>query len=214
MNKLLIFDMDGTIADTSEGIYESYKHVAKVMNRPLPDDETLSGVIGGSLPFNLKNIYKLNDDEVEKAVRIYREFYADEGFRKSKLYDGFKESIVALNEKGYKLAVATLKAEIFAVKLLEMWGISDYFTCIFGVDEKDTISKEDMIEKCIKTTNIPRMNTFMIGDSPKDKDAADKCKINFLAVTYGFQYTIKKCVENHIPFVKDCQTLIEYFGME
>lgn len=201
MTKLVIFDMDGTIADTSAGIYASYNHVARELNRPLPSNKDLSSVIGGPLPNNLKKIYNLTDDQVEKAVNIYREYYAKEGFKESVLYEGLAETISKLYKKGSVLAVATMKAETFAIKMLEMWDIADKFSFIYGVDQKDSITKPEMIRKCLLNSNIEKKDTFMIGDSPQDYDAAKKSGVNFLAVTYGFHYTEEFCISNNLKFV-------------
>ncbi|MBO4797305.1 MAG: HAD hydrolase-like protein [Candidatus Methanomethylophilaceae archaeon] len=210
MIRLLIFDMDGTIADTSAGIYASYRHVGTEMNLPLPADSELSGVIGGSLPANLQRVYSLADDDVGEAVKIYRDYYAEEGYLKSELYDGFEETVVKLISEGYSIAIATLKAQRFAVKLTKHWGISDLFCCIRGVDEKDSVTKEEMIAYCISNYAENKDQCLMIGDAPQDYDAASANGIGFLAVTYGFCYTADDCISSGINYISDIMDLPRY----
>ena len=77
--RLAVFDLDGTIADSKEGIFFSYRHVAEVLGKPEPSLEELNASLGGPLPENIKRLYDLDDDMVSRAVSIYRDEYSRKG---------------------------------------------------------------------------------------------------------------------------------------
>ncbi len=208
---LIIFDMDGTIADTSSGIYASYRHVAKYLGRPEPSNSVLSGVIGGALPSNLQSTFSLNDDQIDEAVGEYRNYYASSGYLESTPYEGFVTTAKELQKRGYTLSVATMKAEIFAKKLIKMWGLESTFALVYGVDAKDTISKPEMIQKCISKTKIDIDNTCLVGDSPQDYQSALKTNIRFIAATYGFHYTEEECINSGIQYITHITSLLNIF---
>ena len=211
MSRLLIFDMDGTIADTSPGIYASYRHVARELNVECPSDAELNGIIGGSLPSNIKRIFNLGDDLVSDAVRIYRDYYSVRGYLGSVMYDGILQVMQELKKRGYTLAVATMKAQTFAERLLEMWNISDYFSLVFGVDYRDTMTKDEMIKNCMLKTKTRSEDTYMIGDSRQDRQAAELSGVNFLAVTYGFYYSEELCREMNLDYITSPTKLLDKF---
>jgi phosphoglycolate phosphatase len=211
MKGLIIFDMDGTIVNTSEGIYASYKHIAHYLGVDPPSEEVLSKVLGGSLPSNLKKVYNLKDDKIQEVVDEYREYYAIEGIKGTQLYEGFDTTAKELSKRGYILAVATMKAETFAKRILINNNLNEVFKYIHGVNPQDTISKTDMIKLCMSESNITSQNTFMIGDSNQDYDCANKCGVNFLAVTYGFHYTEEICKSCNLRYILSPQQLLTIF---
>ena len=116
--KLIIFDFDGTIADTSEGILDAHRFVLNTMGREVPSEEELRGVIGANLLTTYIEKFGFSDLDARVAVRVYRERYAEVGIHKAILYPGFVDVIKNLKNKGYKIGVATLKVEDFAKSML------------------------------------------------------------------------------------------------
>lgn len=208
MKKLLIFDMDGTIADTSSGIYSSYCHVAKELGLPKPSHSDLSSVIGGPLPQNLQTVFGLKKDQVEEAITIYREYYSSIGFKQSFLYEDLESTVRELKRRGYVLSIATMKAMSFANRLIQMWGLEDVFSCVCGVDLNDSVTKVEMIKQCIEDAKISNKDTFMIGDSPYDYVASRSCGINFIAATYGFHYDESTCIRSNLQYINDVKSLL------
>lgn len=187
--KLIIFDMDGTLVDTSEGILACHKYANVKMGRPEPTDQELSGIIGGPLLKTYKSRFLFSDEEAVEAVRIYREHYAVYGIKGVKLYEGMKNTLSKLKKSGYKLAVATLKAERFAKTILSDLGINLYFDVVRGVDENDRLSKTDLIELCIKESGVKKIESVLVGDSINDEEGAEIAGIDFIAATYGFGFS-------------------------
>jgi phosphoglycolate phosphatase len=193
--------MDGTIADTSPGIFESFRHVAQVLNVNEPTDEELMKVIGGSLPSNLTRLFGLSEEETKNAVAVYRDYYAEYGIFNSKVYGGFFETVVKLKEKGYNLAVATMKSEVFAKKLMSVWNLNSMFTSVNGVDSEDSQTKSDLIKKAISESNSTTFETIMVGDSDQDLLAARECSVRFVAATYGFGLPKEYCERKNYTYI-------------
>ena len=184
-----IFDFDGTIADTSEGIIDSHRFALSSMNAEIPSDEKLRRVIGGNLLKTYTDTFGFSEGDARAAVRIYRERYEKIGIHKAVIYPGFSDLLRYLKENGYKIAVATLKAERFARIMLEEMHIHSYFDAICGMNQDDSLNKAGLIMKCIKLCDCNFQNTVMIGDSENDRIGADAAHVSFIGVTYGFGFS-------------------------
>lgn len=207
--KLAIFDMDGTLADTSEGIMNSHRYTHKMMGLVEPSDEDLDGVIGGPLLQTYQNRFGFSEKEAKNAVKIYRERYAEKGIYEAKLYEGMQAVLTALKNSHVKLGVATLKAERFAKTMLADMGVASLFDVIYGVDDNDKRTKSELIQLCMHELNMSPKNTVMIGDSMHDLNGAMECDIAFIGVTYGFGF--KKNAQNfNYPLCDTPNELLPY----
>lgn len=184
--KLFVFDLDGTVADTSEGILNSHRHAHIAMGRPVPSDEILYGVIGGPLLDTYRTVFNFSEKDAVEAVRIYREWYAINGIHQARLYPGMKDLLVKINEQGLIVGMATLKAEKFAVTMMEELGIRPLFQFIYGMNESDTLTKAGLINECISSAGVSPEETCMIGDSIHDYNGAQISNVSFIGVSYGF----------------------------
>lgn len=186
--KLILFDFDGTIADTSLGILDAHKYTIKQMGLKIPSEEEIYGYIG----FSLLDIYtkkvKLDEKDAREAIDIYRRRYAQCGIHMASLYNGVYEIILYLKKKGYKLGIATLKVEKFVNKMLDEFKIQNAFDIICGMDEKDKMDKNKLICRCMETCNTINEETILIGDSYNDFIGAKQAGVDFVGVTYGFGY--------------------------
>lgn len=187
--KLVIFDFDGTIADTSEGIMDSHRFALSQMGREEPTDEELHSLIGG----NLLNIYishfGFSEPDAREAVRIYRERYARVGIHKAQLYPGFKDVLVGLKKAGASIGIATLKAEVFANQMIKELGISEYFDCVCGMDSQDGLTKAGLVKKCVELSGNEIGDSVLVGDTEGDRKGAYGAGTDFVGVSYGFGYS-------------------------
>lgn len=188
MYKLVIFDMDGTLADTSPGILNSHRHAHIAMGQSVPTTEVLSTVIGGPLLQTYIDRFGFSEDDARTAVDEYRRYYSKNGIREASLYPGMKETLYQLSSSGVKVALATLKAENFAKIMLDDMGVLPFFDVIYGMDNQDTRTKAQLIEMCLETTGISREESLMVGDSIHDLQGAQSCCVPFLGVSYGFGF--------------------------
>lgn len=200
--KLIIFDLDGTLADTSRGIINCHKHANEKMGRPVYDETVLASVIGGPLLDTYRTKFNYSDEDAKKAVNIYRDRYATEGFKEASLYPKMKETLTELKNRGYKLAVATLKAERFAIPLLKELGVGELFDLIHGVDDNDTHTKTSLLNLCMKELGVEPYDSVLVGDSLHDGVGAKKSGIGFIGATYGFGFKKEGELEALNPYAK------------
>ena len=186
--RLVVFDLDGTIADTSEGIINSHRQAHIVMGREVPSDDILYSLIGGPLLETYKKVFHFSDTDAAMAVNIYREWYSQNGIHQAALYPGIPDLLRRLKESKICVGMATLKAERFAVSMMSELGVGSLFDFIYGMNDKDTLSKADLIAKCMDTARVSQKETCMIGDSIHDFNGARVCQVPFIAVSYGFGF--------------------------
>lgn len=206
--KLVILDFDGTIADTSEGIIDSHRFAIAQMGRETPCDEELYSLIGGNLLNIYMNHFGFPEPDAREAVRIYRQRYAEFGIHKASLYPGFRELLVALKSEGVETGIATLKAEVFAKKMVRELGVADYFDYICGMDSQDGLTKSGLVKKCVEESQCALCDAVLVGDTNGDMQGAQEAGTAFVGVSYGFGFEDGKRYE--FPCCSSCGELQEY----
>ena len=193
--KAVLFDLDGTLLDTSAGVIDCIKLTIDKLNlKPLSMEDILK-FIGPPLQNSFKDICHLNDDMVDLAVKTFRSLYVGDNLFNVKIYDGIFQTLEYLQSKGVKIAVATYKQESFAKNLLEHVGIAKYCNYIYGSDPKGLLTKADIVEKCILSFNEDKSNVVLIGDSQFDAIGSKNANVDLIGVTYGFGFKSKKDVD-------------------
>lgn len=185
----VLFDLDGTLLDTSEGILSSVKYTIDVMGFEPIDDGFFETFIGPPIQHTLQRIYHLDDATRDKAAAVFREHYSTVDLCKAKLYDGVLVTLSEIKQKGIKIAVATYKREDYTTKLLDKFGISPYCDWIQGSDFAGILTKADIIELCIQKLNVDRNKVLMVGDTEHDLIGAKEAGRDFLAIQYGFGFS-------------------------
>lgn len=208
--KLVIFDFDGTLADTSEGILDAHRFALTEMGRPVPSDEELRSVIGGHLLNTYIEKFGFAEDDARKAVKIYRDRYANVGIHKIRMYPGIDELLKKLKAGGCVTAVATLKAERFAKLMLAEMGIIDLFDYICGMDEDDSQTKTSLIKKCMTCAVCNPYESVLIGDSQNDLIGAKEAGVDFIGVSYGFGFKDGK--DYGVKMVERVEEIINYIS--
>ncbi len=183
--KLIIFDMDGTILDSSKSITKSINFVRNEL---------------GLSPFSVEKITKLinmPDQDLPKLFyedikpysecrKIFEKHYHENCIKDMRLYNGIRELLRELN-RDFLLAVATNAYEMFAKKMLEHLEINNYFEMIVG---SDTIGarKPDpkVIQYILNTLNINEKEALFVGDSLKDEQAAKNANIKYIFADWGY----------------------------
>lgn len=189
MNKgIVIFDLDGTLADTSEGIFRSVRYTEKEMCLPPVPEEMLRLFVGPPPKDMYKQLYRMDESLALQATEHHRHYGKTRAIYEAKLYKDMKVVLQTLKNKGYLLAVATLKKEDIACSMLHNLGIEDYFDTIVGMDKAETYTK------CLTIKEVWRrlgkmQNTVMIGDTDYDYQGAREAECQFIAVIYGFGFS-------------------------
>ncbi len=188
--RVLLFDLDGTLTESEEGILNCMRHAFITGNMEVPEYDTLRKCIGPPLMVSFRDIYGLSQEEAEAAVIRYRERYAKIGLFENRVYDGIPELLKNLKACGYRLGVATSKPEIFAVQILHHFGLDVYFDAVAGSSvEKEGETKADMIRLAMARlglTEEEKTVTLMIGDRRHDIEGAQECGLDSVGVYYGY----------------------------
>lgn len=187
--KLIVFDMDGTLADTSPGILNSHRYAHQTMDTPVPGEAVLRSVIGGPLLQTYQECFGFSKPEAKTAVAHYRDYYRREGVHQAALYPGIPQLLHSLQTQGILLGVATLKAEAFATDMFRQMGVYDCFAAICGMDENDTRTKAELIRRCMALVDAVPTETLLVGDSIHDWEGACAAGVDFIGVTYGFGFS-------------------------
>lgn len=208
--ELIVFDMDGTICDSWPSMLYCYKETLKKYgNEDMPDEEFCSYFVG-YLPDNLKMMLHTDDDAlITEAVAYFRQKYEERGHALSGPFPPAVEAIKELHKRGYKIGLATMTLERYAIDTLKELGIDDCFDVAHGSTVKGDRTKSDMIEMCISETDSSRERTLMIGDGFNDLEAAKRSKVHFLAAAYGFGITKENCIEYGYRYAERPEDLID-----
>lgn len=184
--KLVTFDLDGTLVNTSPGIYNSVRFAESKMGlTPIPDSD-LRKFVGPPPKKNYMELYGLSEEDAFEATKYHREYGSTKAFMEADVYEGIPELLDALKEAGYKLSVATLKNEKIAHQVLEHAGIADKFDTIVGMDDNESRTKCDTIHIGMQRTGCE--DCVLIGDSQYDYEGALAAGVKFIGATYGFGF--------------------------
>ncbi|MBM1188311.1 MULTISPECIES: HAD-IA family hydrolase [Pseudomonas] len=186
--KLLIFDWDGTLADSIGRIVTSMQEAARRAGRAERDDEAIKGIIGLGLPEAILTLYP---DMAAEQVIAFRQHYANTYIaldaEPSPLFVGVVESLEAFRAQGYRLAVATGKARRGLDRVLKAHGWERFFDVTRAADE--TASKPDplMLNQILAHCDMRPEQALMVGDASFDLLMARNAGIDSVAVSYGAQ---------------------------
>ena len=188
MYEYLFFDLDGTVTDSAEGIYNSVIFALEKLGYTVEDKNTLRPFIGPPLYESFREYYGFDDETAWLGVKYYREYYPEKGIFENRLYDGMYELLKELSESGRKLVLATSKPEPFAVTILEHFNVSEFFTLIAGSTlDNSRRSKTDVLRYALDECGITDKSTvLMIGDRKHDVIGAHEVGIDCAYVLYGF----------------------------
>jgi len=184
----VIFDLDGTLSDSREGIYNAAAYMSKMLGIPSPTEKQFADLIGPPLQKGLKDVFGLEGDRLDTGVKIFREYYGEKGLLENALFPGIRELLLKLTEKGCKLYVATAKLEPYARKVLVNFGIHDFFRDIAGADYQGLrAGKDELVLSLMQRNGILDPDAVvLIGDSRYDIEAAAAVGIDSIGVAYGF----------------------------
>ena len=182
------FDLDGTITDSSLGITNSALYALKKLGIIEDDRAKLYQFIGPPLNVSFREYYGFSEEKAWEAVTYYREYYQDKGIFENRVYDGFEEMLKVLKAAGKRLVVATSKPEPYARKIIDYFGLSNYFDYIagMGLDGKRG-TKAEVIRYALSVCGIEdKSGVLMVGDRKYDVIGAREAGIDCLGVLYGF----------------------------
>ena len=187
---LILFDLDGTLTDSGEGITKSVQYALSKLGIEEPDLENLRRFIGPPLIDSFENYYGFSREKAILARQIFNERYQPIGWKENIPYDGIEEVLKALQEEGKMLGIATSKPADTAERVLTYFGLREYFP-VFCASPLNGIGgeKAGRIRAAIedaKALGCEAKNVIMVGDTKFDVLGAHECSIPCVGVTWGF----------------------------
>lgn len=187
MIEYILFDLDGTLTDPSLGITNSVMYAFKKFGIEIKDRSELYKFIGPPLINAFMDYYGFSKEDAVKALGYYREYFSVTGIFENRLYDGIFELLKKLKEDGKRIILATSKPQKFAERILEHFGVSEFFYFVGGATMDESRSeKDDIIEYVLKECEISPDDAVMVGDRKYDVLGAHKFRVKAIGVTYGF----------------------------
>lgn len=202
--KHAIFDLDGTLLDTSGGILSSVSYVISINNLRKIEKEELLSFIGPPIQESFKRTYGISDSLAQQYGQAFRDRYKNYDLLIAEPYDGIYALMEKLKENGIIISVATYKREDYALTILEHFGFDKYAMSIHGADNDNQLKKKDIIALCISEINIVDKNKIVyIGDTKSDLNAAEALGIDFIGVNYGFGFkNVKNYANNPVEILR------------
>ena len=184
----VLFDLDGTLTAPGEGITNSVMHSLKYYGIEETDRAKLYKFIGPPLWESYEVFYGFSHEKAIEAVEHYREYYKVKGIYENLLYDGVKDMLEALYNKGVKILVATSKPETFAKIILDYFDIAKYFTFIGGAAmDGSRVNKDDVIKYTLEMAEVTDVKScVMVGDRLHDILGAKAHSMDSIGVLYGY----------------------------
>lgn len=184
--RYIFWDLDGTLTDSAEGIINSVVYALKRFGIEAEREE-LYKFVGPPLFDSFREFCGFSENDAEKAVAYYREYFADRGIFENRVYDGIEETLAKLKEKGYKLYVATSKPTEYTVRILDKFGISQYFEYVSGSSlAGNDGSKAAIIKRAVEQSGAAASEILMVGDRKFDIEGAKKNGVAAVGVLYGY----------------------------
>lgn len=216
MYKTIIFDVDGTLIDGTEGIIKSVVKAIKHFNLPMLTDEKLVEFVGPPVQNSCKLAFGVDDEFAQEFANFFRKEYAGGDVFFANVYEGIYDLLEQLKNQGFKLGVATYKRQDYAIDLMKHFGFDKYFDSICGADNENKLKKIDILKNCMSELGAEKGLTVLIGDSYHDGGAASELGVDFVGVTYGFGFKTKEEAQEYNPILvaENVNEMINYFERE
>jgi len=184
--RVIIFDMDGTLLDSSKSITKSINYVRKELGLPPFSVEKVTKLINEP-DINLPKLFYEERKPYEECRKIFEKHYYEQCVKDMSIYEGIEDMLKKLSKDGYILSVATNAREKYAKKMLNHQNIDKYFRFILGSDSLNSRKPDpQMIHHILNECKIDKNEAVMIGDSLKDEEAAKNAGVEYIFVTWGF----------------------------
>lgn len=183
----VLFDLDGTLTDPKVGITTA---VSKALAHfgIQEDPDSLTAFIGPPLLDSFEELYGFTPEQAALAVVKYREYFSVYGWAENDPYPGIENFLQALVDAGKKLVVATSKPEEYAVRIMDHFGLSNYFSLVCGAPMNDPEAgrKAAVIKAAMQRSDCRPEDTIMVGDRRHDVEGAHQNGLPAVGVLYGY----------------------------
>ena len=184
----ILFDLDGTLSDSSQGIINSIIYALEKYDVKDYDMPLLRKFLGPPLHESFEKFMGFDKEKSLQAVKLYREYFSSKGLFENEIYGGVSNLLQNLKENGKALIVATSKPQLFTDRTMEHFNLAKYFDFIAGSNMDTTRSKKaEVIEYALSECNIKdKSKVVMIGDRAEDMIGAQTVGVDSIGVEYGY----------------------------
>ena len=189
MFRYVIFDFDGTVVDTGEGILKSLQYSFEQMGREVPDMSDLKRFIGPPIHYSFTHYYGVSEEEVGEYIKKYRERYTVKGIYECELYNGMISLIDSLKAEGVKVGIASSKPLRLIYNVADHLGITEKFDAVVGVrmDDSRHSTKTGLILEAMELLGAEDKNeVLMVGDRLYDIEGAKGADVKSCGVLWGY----------------------------
>lgn len=185
MKKSILFDLDGTLTDSGEGIINCAALALEHFGLPVPPREQMRVFVGPPLRDSFIR-HGVPEDKAEEAIAVYRSRYIPIGKYENTPYPGIRELLETLQSRGHNLYVATSKPEGMSKDILEHFDLAKYFTMICGASMDESRSNKEAVIEYLMEQSGQRENMVMVGDTKYDILGAKHHGIPAIGVSWGY----------------------------
>jgi phosphoglycolate phosphatase len=211
MKKTILFDLDGTLTDSGEGIINCATLALEHFGLPVPDRKTMRVFVGPPLHETFVK-FGVPEDKADAAVQVYRSRYVTVGKFENVPYPGISDLLETLKNQGHKLLVATSKPEALSIEIMEHFDIAKYFDRICGASlDRSRSSKEDVIAYLLEEYRACE-NMIMVGDTAFDVLGAAAHGIPTIGVAWGYGSVEEMQNAGAVAIAQSVSELLEYLS--
>ena len=211
MTKSILFDLDGTLTDSGDGIINCAILALEHFKLPVPDRETLRVFVGPPLHETFMK-FGVPADKAEEAVAVYRSRYVPIGMFENAPYEGIREVLATLKEQGHKLYVANSKPEWMAEEILKKFELDGYFDRICGATMDTSRTEKAQVIAYLLELNGGADNAIMVGDTKFDVIGAAAHNIPTVGVSWGYGTVEDMQEAGAAVIVNTMQELLDYLN--
>jgi phosphoglycolate phosphatase len=184
----VLFDLDGTLTDPREGIVACLKYALLGLGHNCPSDLDLARFIGPPLKESFAVLLHTTDrKQINAAVELYRQRFSSKGMLDNTVYPGIHSALTTLRGRGALLFVTTSKPRVFAERIVEHFGLKEYFCAVYGSELDGTRSdKGELIAHVLQAESLSPHSTVMVGDRAHDILGAKAHAVFPIGVLWGY----------------------------
>ena len=185
----ILSDLDGTLTDPAEGITKAVEAALNHYGITVADRAALHKFIGPPLDESFPEFYGFDAARTAEATEVFRAYFDRQGWRENIPYPGVEDMLRDLRAAGKRLLVATSKPEVFALRIMEHFGLARYFDHICGapMDNQEGAKKAAVIRDALRRAGVEDLSTaVMVGDRRHDIDGARQAGLEAMGVLWGY----------------------------
>lgn len=184
-DRVAFIDLDGTLTDPKPGICGCVQYALRELGLPAPSQDALEWVIGPPMIESMREL--VGPDRADEGLRLYRRRYGEIGLFENRVYDGVPDLLRRLTQDGWRLYVATSKAEPYAVRIVDHFGLAPYFARVFGSGlDGSLLHKDELLAHALAETGVDAGAGVMIGDRKFDVLGASANGMPTIGVAWGY----------------------------